>query len=132
VNVNAAVEREAHADRVHRMVVRTFTEFLNMMVIEKAYITKHSEYVWWCPVLFSHAEAVREIRESIAAGKGSGEAAAAPFLNGKLPSHTESNNAHGGAYGIAQERAAYFQLLGLDVMHVMLLRARSSRSSLSC
>ena len=34
--VNAKLERAAHADRVHRMVVHTFTEFLNMMIIEKA------------------------------------------------------------------------------------------------
>ena len=40
--VNAKVERAAHADRVHRMVVHTFTKFLDMMVIEKSYNTKHS------------------------------------------------------------------------------------------
>ena len=39
--VNAQHECAAHADRVHRMVVHTFTEFLNMMVIEKAYNAKH-------------------------------------------------------------------------------------------
>ena len=40
----------AHADRVHRMVVHAFTEFLNMMVIEKAHNAtgKHGgEYVRW-------------------------------------------------------------------------------------
>ena len=36
MHLNAKVERAAHADRVHRMVVHTFTEFLNMMVIENA------------------------------------------------------------------------------------------------
>ena len=60
--VSAKLERAAHADRVHRMVVRTFTEFLNMMIIEKAYNTKHaSELVRWRPVPYLHAEAVREI-----------------------------------------------------------------------
>ena len=108
------------------MVMRTFTEFLNMMVMEKAHVTKTSEYVWWHPVPYSHAEAVREIRAAIAAGNGSGEAAATPFLDGKLPSHTESDNAHSLAYGIAQKRAEYFELLGLDVMHVMLFRALES------
>jgi len=127
VHVNASVEREAHADRVHCMVVHMFTEFLNMMVIEKAHVTKTGEYVRWRPVPYSHAEAVREIRAAIAAGNGSGEAAATPFLDGKLLSHTESDNAHGLAYGIAQKRAEYFQLLGLDVMHVMLFRALESQ-----
>ena len=71
VHVNAKVERAAHADRVHRMVVHTFTEFLNMMVIEKAYNAKHGgEYVRWRPTLYSHACAVREICEAIAAGGG--------------------------------------------------------------
>ena len=42
-------------------VVRTFTEFLNMMVIEKAHLTMHGEYVRWRPVPYSHVEAVREI-----------------------------------------------------------------------
>ena len=37
------------------------------------------------------------------------------------------NNAHSSSYGIAQKRAAYFQLLGLDVMHVMLLKALESQ-----
>jgi hypothetical protein len=67
--VNTKLKCTAHADRVHRMVVHTFTEFLNMMVIEKAYNAKHgSELVRWRPVPYSHAEAVREIREAIAAG----------------------------------------------------------------
>ena len=76
---------------------------------------------------YSHVCAVREICETITAGGGSGSAAAAPFLDGKLPSHTEANNAHDGAYGIAQKRAEYFQLLGLDVMHVMLVKALESQ-----
>ena len=48
-------------------------------------------------------------------------------MDGKLPAHTEANNARGGAYGIAQKRAAYFQLLGLDHMHVMLVKALESQ-----
>ena len=42
-----------------------------MMVIEKAHITKHSEYVQWHPVPYSHAEAVRKIREAITASSSS-------------------------------------------------------------
>ena len=64
---------------------------------------------------------MREIREAIAAG-GSGPAAA-HFTDGKLLAHTEANNAHDSAYGIAQKRAEYFQLLGLDSMHVMIVKA---------
>ena len=45
VHVNATVEWEAHADRVHHLVMHTFTKFLNMMIIEKAHLTKHSEHV---------------------------------------------------------------------------------------
>ena len=45
VHVNATVEREDYANRVQRMVVDTFTEFLNMMIIEKAHDAKHNEYV---------------------------------------------------------------------------------------
>ena len=108
------------------MVVRTFTEFLNMMTIEKAYNAKHGgELVRWRPVPYSHAEAVREIREAIAAGGGS--SAAIPFKDGRLPSHTEADNAHHGSYGIAQRRAEYFQLLGLDSMHIMLVKALESQ-----
>ena len=70
--INAQHEHTAHADRVHHMVVHTFTEFLNMMTIEKAYNTKHAgELIRWRPMLYLHAEAVREIHEAIAAGGGS-------------------------------------------------------------
>ena len=127
VRVNATVEREDHANRVQRMVVDTFTEFLNMMIFEKAHDAKHNEYVRWRPAPYSHMCAVREIHATIAAGGGGGVAAVVPFLDGKIPSHTEANNAHYGLYGIAQERAAYFQLLGLDVMHVTLIKALESQ-----
>ena len=37
------------------MVVHTFTEFLNMMIIENTHNTKHGgEYVCWHPTLYSH------------------------------------------------------------------------------
>ena len=124
--INAQHERAAHADRVHRMVVRTFTEFLNMMTIERASRAKHAgELVRWRPVPYSHAEAVREIREAIDAGGGN--SAAIPFKDGRLPAHTEADNAHHGAYGIAQRWAEYFQLLGLDSMHIMLVKALESQ-----
>ena len=103
------------------MAVHTFTEFLNMMVIENAHIAKHSgEYVRWRPMLYSHACVVREIREAIAA-RGGGPAAA-HFMDGKLLAHTEADNAHAGPYGIAQKQAQYFQLLGLNNMHVMIVK----------
>ena len=124
--VSAKLERAAHADRVHRMVVHTFTEFLNMMNIEKASKAKHGgESVRWRPEPYSHAEAVREIRAAIAAGGGG--SAAIPFKDGRLPSHTEADNAHYGSYGVVQRRAEYFQLLGLDSMHIMLVKALESR-----
>ena len=124
--VSAKLERAAHADRVHRMVVHTFTEFLNMMVIEKAYNTKHGgELVRWRPMLYLHAEAVREICEAITAG-GSGSVTI-PFKDIRLPSHTEADNVHHGSYGIAQRQAEYFQLLGLDSMHIMLVKVLKSQ-----
>ena len=67
----------------------------------------------------------REIREAIAAGATG--PAMAPFMDGKLPAHTEANNAHAGAYGIAQKRAKYLQLIGLDYMHVMVVKALESQ-----
>ena len=112
--------------------MHTFTEFLSMMVIEKAHITKTGEYVQWHPVPYSHAEAVHEIHKAIAASNGSRDAAATPFLDSKLLSHTESNNVHSLTCSIAQERAAYFQLLSLDVMHISCCSGCSSRSSLLC
>ena len=66
--------------------------------------------------------AVCEIHATIAAGGGGGIAAIVPFLDGKILSHTEANNTHHSLYGIAQEQAAYFQLLSLDVMHVTLIK----------
>ena len=80
VHVNASVKWEAHADQVHCMVVHTFTEFLNMMVIKKAHVTKHSEYVQWHPVPYLHAEVVHKIREAIAAGSGSRDAASSCLI----------------------------------------------------
>ena len=124
--VNTKLKCTAHADRVHCMVVHTFTKFLNMMVIEKAYNAKHgSELVRWHPVLYSHAEAVREICEAITAG-GSGSVTI-PFKDIRLPSHTEADNVHHGSYGIAQRQAEYFQLLGLDSMHIMLVKVLKSQ-----
>ena len=75
----------------------------------------------------SHMCAVREIHATIAAGGGSSVAAVVPFLDSKILSHTEANNAHHSLYGITQEQAAYFQLLSLDVMHVTLIKALESQ-----
>ena len=124
VNVNASAERAAHAERVHQMVVHTFTEFLNMMVFENARNAKQGndgEYVRWRPTSYSHACVVREIREAIAAGATG--PAMAPFMDGKLPPHTDATSTHSGDYGIVQRRAKYLQLIGLDYMHVMVVKA---------
>ena len=64
-------------------------------------------------------------REAIAAGAS--DAAAAPFMDGKLPAHTEANNVHAGPYGVVQKRAQYLQLLGLDSMHIMIVKELESR-----
>ena len=126
VHVNANVERAAHADRVHHMVVHTFTEFLNMMIIEKAHNAKHSgEYVRWRPEPYSHTwQCARFVRPSLP------EAAVRPQLPSwtvSFQSHTEANNVHAGPYGIVQKRAQYFQLLGLDSMHIMIVKELESQ-----
>ena len=109
------------------MVMHMFTKFLNMMLIEKAHLTKHSEYVRWHPTPYLHVCVVHKICKAIAAGGGTASDAAVPFLDGKLLSHTLANNAHDGAYGITQRKAEYYQLLGLDTMHVMLVKALESQ-----
>ena len=83
------------------------------------------EYERWRPKPYSHTCAVREIREAIAAGAS--DAAAAPFMDGKLPAHTEANNVHAGPYGIVQKRAQYLQLLSLDSMHIMIVKELESQ-----
>ena len=76
-------------------------------------------------MLYSHAEAVHKIRKAITAGGGS--SAAIPFKDSKLPSHSEADNVHNDSYGIAQRRAEYFQLLSLDSMHIMIVKALESQ-----
>ena len=53
--------------------------------------------------------------------------AAALLEDGRLPSHTEADSAHHGSYGVVQRRAEYFQLLSLDSMHILLVKALESR-----
>ena len=103
------------------MVVHTFTEFLNMMIIKNTHNTKHSgEYVCWHPTPYSHTCAVCEIHEAIAA-RGSGPATA-HFMDGKLLAHTEADNVHASPYGISQKCAQYIQLPSLNNMHIMIMK----------
>ena len=68
---------------------------------------------------------VHKIREAITAGGGG--PAAAHFMDGKLPAHTEADNVHTGPYGIAQKQAQYFQLLSLNNMHIMIVKELESQ-----